>query len=285
MQSLKKIKTDLKNRKLYAKHDLGQHFLLDEYTIRLIVTALDIQSDDTLVEIGSGTGQLTQFIWNKGHQFTAIEKDHAMVELLLERYPAIQILEEDILEVKAQFWNSLTPPVKVVGNLPYYITTPILEQLVLNAELFNRIIVMVQAEVAQRITAKPVNKSFGRLSLFLQNRFEITVIKQVSGRHFYPQTQVRSTVLQLIPRTQPLVPASLTETFEHLAKAIFTSRRKNILNSLTRYPYFKPIESQIGTQLQTCDIDPRTRGETLSFEKLIELAQTLKSSLTPGGKI
>lgn len=269
------IKHDLNRREARPDKRLGQHFLLDEFTLRLMVENLELQPEDYLLEIGPGTGQLTDFLIGKCQNLHVVEKDHEMVEILREKHPDLSIREDDILQTDwSSFWPEYHGHFTVIGNLPYYITTPILERLVLSAPKLKRAIIMVQMEIAQRMMAKAGTRDYARLSLFVQNIFEIQLIKKVSGRLFYPPAKIQSGVLTLLPREYPIIPDKLYPFFYQVVKAAFSQRRKNLHNCLSHYPFFKTLSIPVSEVLKTAGIDGQRRGETLDFSEFEVLART-----------
>ncbi|MBP7461394.1 MAG: ribosomal RNA small subunit methyltransferase A [Candidatus Delongbacteria bacterium] len=271
------IKQDLERKDARPDKRLGQHFLLDEYTLQLMVENLELTPSDYLVEIGPGTGQLTDFLIGQCRHLTVVEKDPAMTEILREKHPDLAIIEDDILKTNwSEFWTDYSGPYTLVGNLPYNITTPILELLVRSADRLKRAVIMVQLEIAQRIMARHDSPDYARLSLFIQNYFDVRLIKKVSGRLFYPPTKVQSAVLGLIPRTQPIIPEDLYPVFYQVVKAAFSQRRKNLNNCLSHYPFFKSVSVPASEVLSRAGIDGKRRGETLDFTEFETLARAYR---------
>jgi len=246
------------------KKRLGQHFLIDENYISKIIETADIQKDDFVVEIGPGRGALTFRLADLAGEVIAIELDHELCESLKERassYQNLTIVEADALRFP---YERIETRFKVVANLPYYISTPILFRLV---EIRSQIIsmtVMVQKEVANRVVALPDSKDYGILSIGVQFYAIPTIALRVPPGAFYPPPEVDSAVLKIIPRERPAVEIKNEPLFWAIIKSAFSHRRKTILNSLSMAGFHKDIITRI---LGQAGIDHSMRPEDLSMEK------------------
>jgi len=247
-----------------AKKSLGQNFLQDEGVILNIVRLIDPQADEDIIEIGPGQGAITDHLQASGARLRLIELDTDLIPKLQARYASagnVQIDHMDALQLQ------LTgPPVKVVGNLPYNISSPLLINMLYQSAQVSRMVFMLQKEVVQRICAEPGQKLFGRLSVMLQHRFTCSAHLHIPPEAFIPQPKVDSQIVVMTPKPTPA--AVDLPTLEALVKQSFAMRRKTIRNNLKK---IVSIE-----QLEAVGIDPGQRPETISLEAFEALAQTLK---------
>ncbi len=268
-------------KKFRTKKRLGQNFLVDEQIIDKILTAADLLSDETVVEIGAGLGFVTEKLAQKVKKVIAIElDDDAIRELKSLPCENIEVLQQDIL--KTDFSQLVDSPVKVVANIPYYITSPILAHLIgeikqtnwKNRDFVKEIILMVQYEVAKRITAheKSPSKEYGLLSILVNYRCNTEFICKVPAKSFYPAPKVDSALIKLVVKDQPSVKINNPELFKKIIQAAFGTRRKTIKNSLVNIGF--SVEEVIKA-LQDSNIDPSQRGETLSIEDFNRLVNAL----------
>lgn len=242
-----------------AKKSLGQNFLQDEGVIHNIVKIINPQASDRLIEIGPGHGAITQYLQASGANLQLIELDSDLIPLLSERFAASSNVTLHHLDaLKLQLTDG---PYKVVGNLPYNISSPLLISMLYQANQIEQMVFMLQKEVVQRICAPPGEKLFGRLSVMLQHRFECVGHLSIPPEAFNPRPKVDSQIIQLITRQNPTqVPLP---DLEALVKQSFAMRRKTIRNNLKGMISAEQIE-QVG-------IDPGQRPETISvgqFEQL-----------------
>ena len=218
------------------RKSLGQNFLHDKNLARWIVEKLEIKSGDHIVEIGPGLGALTQEITQYGVSATLLEKDRAFVKYLRERFegPNIEVIEGDALEYDTRV-EFLRQPTKIVGNLPYYLSSALLFHFTADPCPFEQMVFTVQKEMAERLSASPGSKEYGSLSVIIQRQWQVTRLKTLPPSVFLPQPQVDSVVLSLKRRT----PGELEETdalkFSELVKAGFSERRKQVRKLLGRY--------------------------------------------------
>ena len=246
-----------------AKKSLGQNFLQDEGVILNIVRLIDPQPDEAIIEIGPGQGAITDHLQASGARLRLIELDTDLIPKLQARYTAagnVQIDHMDALKLE------LTgPPVKVVGNLPYNISSPLLINMLYQSAQVSKMVFMLQKEVVQRICAEPGQKLFGRLSVMLQHRFDCSAHLDIPPEAFIPQPKVDSQIVLMTPKPQH-ADVDLP-VLEALVKQAFAMRRKTIRNNL------KKIVSV--EQLEAAGIDPGQRPETISLQAFEALAQNL----------
>ncbi len=243
---------------------LGQNFLIDDVVLAKIVAAAEIQPGDTVLEVGPGLGALTQALLAAGANVTTVELDRRLLPALNElknRYPALTVINQDILKLdpKSVFGSV---PFKVVANLPYYITTPIIMHFLEQGFLYERLVVMVQKEVAERMAAEPGGRDYGALSVAVQYRTEATLAFTVPAESFLPPPNVESAVIVCKKRLTPPVTVESEDRFFQVVKAAFSQRRKVISNSLKNIGL---TGEQTAAWLAAAGIDGRRRAETLSL--------------------
>ena len=267
-----------------TKKSLGQNFLTDINILKNIVAAGDVKDTDNVVEIGPGIGALTEQLARAAKQVVAIEIDDRLIPVMdhtMAPYDNVTIVHNDILKVDlekefAKQFADTTAPLKLVANLPYYITTPILMQVLQSGIHFDNIVVMMQKEVADRLSAEPGTKDYGSLTLAVQYRMNAKLAFTVSRTAFVPNPNVDSAIISLTPR-EPLAvqPRDEKQLFE-LFKIGFVMRRKTLWNNLTTaFGKGEAMQAKLTAALEAIDLDPRTRAEKLSLERFIELHNAL----------
>lgn len=276
LYSPKYTKEVLKNHGFTFSKSLGQNFLIDGNIVRKICEEGSITKDDNVLEIGPGIGTLTEELSLRAKKVVAIELDNKLLPILedtLKDYSNIDIIHGDVLEVdlKKIIEEKFTPgPIKVVANLPYYITTPIIGRLIEEDLGFHSIIVMVQKEVADRIIAVPGSKDFSSLSVFVQYYTKPEIILKVPNTVFMPRPKVDSAVLNLKLNKQK-INLEDKELFFKIIKAAFSQRRKTLANSLTS----KELgikKKEVKEILKKSNIDPKKRAEDLSVEDFVKIS-------------
>lgn len=257
---------------------LGQNFLIDGNILRKIGESGNITKDDYVLEIGPGIGTLTEELALRAKKVIAVELDNTLIPILEEtlgKYKNVEIIHGDILEVDL---NTIINeklnggPIKVVANLPYYVTTPIIGKLIEEDLNIDSIIVMVQKEVAERMAATPGGKEYGSLSVFINFYCIPEIILKVPKTVFMPQPKIDSAVIKLNMRKN--LPNIDREKFSKVVKAGFSKRRKTIINSLSTYG-FNIDKETIKETLEGLEIDPSIRAENLSVEDFIKISKTL----------
>jgi len=261
------------------KRRLGQVFLVDRTIQERIAEVAEVRPGEWVMEVGPGLGHLTRALLERGARVIGVEVDPELSAFLKERYPlhighSLFLVEGDFLKTALpELFRELgvEGPVKLVANIPYYITTPILEKLVEHRGLFSRIALTMQKEVAERATARPGTPAWGALSVFLQVYFEPHLRFLIPRRFFRPVPRVDSALVELIPRPAPPVDLGDENTFFHLVRAIFQARRKTLRKALQAgFP-----DLDVDTFLKTAGLDPRVRGEILDLAQLAHIARTL----------
>ena len=267
-----------------TKKSLGQNFLTDINILKNIVAAGEVKDTDNVIEIGPGIGALTEQLARSAKEVLAFEIDDRLIPVLdhtMVPYDNVMIVNQDILkvnlesEIKAHF-SDPDAPLKLVANLPYYITTPILMQVLQSDVKFDNIVVMMQKEVASRLSAEVGTKDYGSLTLAVQYRMNATLAFTVSRTAFVPNPNVDSAIISLTPR-EPLqvLPHNEQQLF-NLFKVGFTMRRKTLWNNLiTAFGKDDAMKEKLTAALENVAIDPRIRAEKLSLEEFINLHNSL----------
>lgn len=267
------------------KKSFGQNFLTDTNILQKIVDTAEIDKKVNVIEIGPGIGALTEFLAESAAEVMAFEIDDRLVPILadtLRDFDNVTVVNQDILKVDlaqyiAEFKNP-DLPIKVVANLPYYITTPILMYLIESGIPFSEFVVMMQKEVADRISAQPNTKAYGSLSIAVQYYMTAKVAFIVPRTVFVPAPNVDSAILKMVRRDQPAVEVQDEKFFFKVSKASFVHRRKTLWNNLTSY-FGKSEETKgkLTAALERANLSPSVRGEALSLEEFARLADALKS--------
>jgi 16S rRNA (adenine1518-N6/adenine1519-N6)-dimethyltransferase len=260
------------------KKRLGQNFLIHERVIDAILRLLDLAPDDEVVEIGPGLGFLTRRLLETAAKVLAVEVDGALVERLrqspLAADPKLELIQGDILAVPLA---AVLPrrKIKLAGNLPYSISTPVLFKIFEWREHFSMLVLMVQKEVADRIAGAPGNKDYGTLSVWCQVHGRITDKVSVSPEAFFPRPKVRSTILKIELFAAPRVALDELAALRRIVRAAFGQRRKILSNALAAVT--KRRRDEVEEFLRAQDIDPTRRGETLTVDEFIKLARAAGS--------
>jgi 16S rRNA (adenine1518-N6/adenine1519-N6)-dimethyltransferase len=265
------------------KKSLGQNFLIDTNILKRIVEHAELTDASGAIEIGPGIGALTEQLAKSSKKVTAFEIDQRLLPILKETlspYNNVKVIHEDILkanvmQVIVEEFQGIDD-IMVVANLPYYVTTPIILKLLTENLPIRGIVVMLQKEVADRISAKPGTKEYGSLSIAIQYYTEAETVMSVPKTVFMPQPNVDSAVIRLLKRNKPIVEVIDEQFFFTITRSSFAQRRKTILNNLTsQLDGGKEKKEQIIAALQQAGIDPTRRGETLSIEEFGRLSDYL----------
>ena len=266
------------------KKSFGQNFLTDTNILQKIVDTAEIDDQVNVIEIGPGIGALTEFLAERAAEVMAFEIDHRLVPILadtLRDFDNVTVVNEDILKVDLaqhiQNFKNPDLPIKVVANLPYYITTPILMHLIESGIPFSEFVVMMQKEVADRISAKPNTKAYGSLSIAVQYYMTAKVAFIVPRTVFVPAPNVDSAILKMVRRPEPAVAVEDEKFFFKVSKASFTHRRKTLWNNLTGYfGKTDEIKDKLTKALDQAGLSPSVRGEALGLEEFASLTDALK---------
>lgn len=285
LANLSKVRELVKRHNFKIKKGLGQNFLINPAVVEKILAGAELTPEDIVVEIGPGLGTMTQGLAQMAHGVLAVELDTTLLPILeenLKDYTNVKIINEDVLkldldqEVKNHFpWHT---GYKVVANLPYYITTPIVMALLENQKDIKSMVIMVQQEVAERMVACPGSKDYGALSVAVQYHTVPRIITRVLPASFYPVPQVVSAVVKLNIRQEPPVEVENEKLFFQVVKGAFGQRRKTLLNAL-KHKFSHLKKEELVEIFQACNLDPGRRGETLSLEEFALLANGLNQKI------
>ena len=265
------------------KKSFGQNFLTDTNILQKIVDTAEIDKHVNVIEIGPGIGALTEFLAENAADVMAFEIDERLMPILadtLQEFENVKIINEDILksDLQARIKEFSNPelPIKVVANLPYYITTPILMHLIESRIPFSEFVVMMQREVADRISAQPNSKSYGSLSIAVQYYMTAKVAFIVPRTVFVPAPNVDSAILKMTRRDKPAVEVKDEPFFFKVSKASFTHRRKTLWNNLTScFGKSDEIKTRLEIALNNADLSPNVRGEALDLQEFARLSDSL----------
>ncbi|BAQ25022.1 16S rRNA (adenine(1518)-N(6)/adenine(1519)-N(6))-dimethyltransferase RsmA [Streptococcus troglodytae] len=268
------------------KKSFGQNFLTDTNILQKIVDTAEIDKTVNVIEIGPGIGALTEFLAENAAEVMAFEIDDRLVPILADTlgdFDNVKIVNEDILksDLQTRIKEFANPdlPIKVVANLPYYITTPILMHLIESKIPFAEFVVMMQKEVADRISAEPNTKAYGSLSIAVQYYMTAKVAFIVPRTVFVPAPNVDSAILKMTRREQPLVQVQNEDFFFRVSKAAFVHRRKTLWNNLiSHFGKSEEVKAKLEQALKIADISPSIRGEALSMPEFAKLADALQET-------
>ena len=268
------------------KKSFGQNFLTDTNILQKIVDRAEIDKNVNVIEIGPGIGALTEFLAENAAEVMAFEIDERLVPILedtLRDHDNVKVINEDVLKADLQTrvkeFENPNLPIKVVANLPYYITTPILMHLIESKIPFEEFVVMMQKEVADRISAEPNTKAYGSLSIAVQYYMTAKVAFVVPRTVFVPAPNVDSAILKMTRRKQPLVEVKDEDFFFRVSKASFVHRRKTLWNNLTsHFGKSEEVKNKLEQALENATIKPSIRGEALSISDFARLSDALREA-------
>ena len=255
----------------------GQNFLIDDFVIGKIIRAAEIDDTDTVLEIGPGIGTLTQYLAEAAEHVYAVEIDRNLIPILSETladYDNVTVINEDILktDIAAIAAKSKSGRLKCVANLPYYITTPIIMELLEKRLPIDSITVMIQKEVAERIAAKPGTKDYGALTLAVKYYAQTYLAANVPPNCFIPRPNVGSAVIRLKVLERPSVEVKDEALMFRLIRASFNQRRKTLSNGIANSADLDIPKERVEQALAAMNLPPTVRGETLSLEQFAELS-------------
>ncbi|HEY3378666.1 MAG TPA: 16S rRNA (adenine(1518)-N(6)/adenine(1519)-N(6))-dimethyltransferase RsmA [Armatimonadota bacterium] len=265
----------LQRHGFHTSKSLGQHFLISPHALAAIIAACELADGLPVLEIGPGIGTVTRALAEQGAHVTAVELDRRALQVLQETvgaFPAVQVLQGDILHVDLsailgeQRWT-------VVGNLPYYITTPVISRILDFSDRVERAIFLVQREVAERMQAAPGSKIYGSLSVYVQVYAAVERVARVPRGAFFPPPTVESAVVRLVMRREPLVPPALQPTFFSVVRAAFGQRRKTLETALLGGEVLPGGRPAVAEMLAAVGIASSRRGETLDIAEFRQIAE------------
>ena len=271
----------LNKYKFIFQKKFGQNFLIDEHVLGKIIRSAEITEDDFVVEIGPGIGTLTQYLAASAREVAAIEIDDALIPILedtLSAYDNVMVIHEDVLKVdlcKLAEEKNGGKPIKVVANLPYYITTPIIMGLFENHVPVESITIMVQKEVADRMKTGPGSKDYGALSLAVQYYAKPELVANVPPNCFMPRPRVGSAVIRLTRHAEVPVQAEDEKLMFQMIRASFNQRRKTLVNGLGNAPELHIPKEMTAEVLDEMGLSASVRGEALTLEQFAELSNRI----------
>lgn len=260
------------------KKKLGQNFMIDRNSVDRIVDAAELSKDDLVLEIGTGLGTLTRALAEKAGKVISVEYDKVLFEIakdVLDGVNNIDLVREDFLKLDLKKLLEKPSSYKIVGNLPYYITAPIITKLIEAKPVFSKGVITVQKEVAERLTAKPGTREYGTLSIFVQYHLIVSIVSFIAKSSFLPHPQVTSAIVVMEPREKPLVKVENEELFFRIIHASFEHRRKTLRNSILMSKKFDITKEKLDRALSAAGINGERRGETLSPEEFAGLSDAL----------
>jgi len=272
----------LKEYNIKPRKALGQNFLIDDNINRFIVESLELENDDLVLEIGAGLGELVDLMKDEAGLVLALEIDRGLNALLEEKFQSekkVRVLNEDILKCdlgglikKCNFKQAI-----IVGNLPFYISSPIIFHLIKYRQIISKVIIMIQKEVAQRIVAKVGCKDYGILSCLLDYYSEKKIIKIVKSSCFFPRPKVDSAIIELSFYKNPPIKVKSEDFFKNVVKTTFSQRRKTITNTLSLINELSLSKQELSAILENMEINPASRPEQLSVAEFACIANRLYS--------
>lgn len=272
------VKRELEQYGVVVRKGLGQHFLIDRNIIHKIVDVARVMADDVVLEVGPGLGEMTAILAGQARKVICVEIDGKLAAILKAKmlpFPNVNVIVEDILKIDfRRFAEAEGQKIKVVANLPYQISTPLLFRLMECRKFFSELTLMVQKEVAERLVSPPGSKEYGPLSLLVQMFSDVAICFHVKPSAFYPRPKVESSVIRIRWKENPPVAVEDEEWFKNVVKKVMGYRRKTLINAL-KYSGLGSREAT-ETTLAGVGIDPQRRPGTLSLEEFVRLAETLK---------
>ena len=259
----------------------GQNFLIDTHVLDKIIDSAQITKDDFVLEIGPGIGTMTQYLCERAREVVAVEIDKNLIPILsdtLKNYSNVTVINEDILKLdicKLAEEKNQGKPIKVVANLPYYITTPIIMGLFESHVPIDSITIMVQKEVAERMQEKPGSKEYGALSLAVQYYAKPEIVANVPPNCFMPRPNVGSAVIRLTRHEKPPVEVEDEKLMFRIIRASFNQRRKTLANGLNNSPEIHLPKEVIQESIVSLGVPENIRGEALSLEQFAELSNEI----------
>lgn len=271
----------LQKYNIHFQKKFGQNFLIDPHVLEKIIAASSLTKEDFVLEIGPGIGTMTQYLAENAREVVAVEIDRSLIPVLsdtLSSYDNVTVINDDILKVDLAALSAEKNggrPMKVVANLPYYITTPIIMALLEGNVPLESITVMVQKEVAQRMAAGPGTKDYGALSLAVQFYAETYLAANVPPNCFMPRPNVGSAVIRLTKRKEPPVQVNSPELLFRIIRGAFNQRRKTLVNAVSNYAELSFSKEQVTEVLRGMGLSETIRGEALTLEQFADLANRL----------
>lgn len=272
------IRKELAEYGLFPQKRLGQHFLVDRNILAKVIRTAQVEKGDVVLEVGPGLGEMTLALAQHAKKVIAVEIDSKLAVILKQKvrdFSNVEVVKSDILKMDfSQFLRKERHPIKVVANLPYQITTPLLFRFIESKEAFSTLTLMLQKEVAERMVASPGRKEYGPLSIFIQMFSDVSIRFFIKPSAFFPPPKVESAVVRMSFKEKPVVKLEAEEWFKKVVKGCFGYRRKTLMNALKHSGL--PLPQSIESRMEKIGIDPRRRPETLTIQEFVHLAEALK---------
>jgi len=273
------IRQELKQYGLIPKKKWGQHFLTDRNILNKVIRTAQVGNNDLVLEIGPGLGEMTFALARQAKNVIAVEIDSKLVEILKKKavdYPNVEVLKGDILKIDFnQLFDREGGGIKVVANLPYQISAPLLFRFIESKEVFSTLTLMLQKEVAERMVAIPGTKEYGPLSIFVQLVWDLSIHFFVKPSAFSPPPKVESAVVHMVWKKRPMFKLQDEDWFKRVVRASFGYRRKTLANALKHSGL--PLLQDLERRIESIGIDPRRRPETLTIQEFVRLAEALNT--------
>jgi len=272
------IKRELAEYGLTPRKRWGQHFLVDQNILNKVVRAAELEKGDVILEIGPGMGEMTLALARQVNKVIAVEIDRELVKILKEKtadFPNIIVIEGDILKISfEELYRQGHQQLKVVANLPYQISAPLLFGFIESRDLFSTLTLMLQREVAERMIASPGGKDYGPLSIFTQSVSDLSIQFYIKPSAFFPPPKVESAVIHMVWKERPLVRGEEEGWFKKVVKGCFGYRRKRLINALRHADLLLPEDLE--KRIEKIGIDSQRRPETLTIQEFVCLADALR---------
>ncbi len=277
-QAMRSIRKELTKAGLTPRRKWGQHFLVDRTIVEKVIQTAQVREKDVVLEVGPGLGEMTLALAQKARKVIAVEIDPKLVEILADKistHPNVRVIKRDILKLDFnELWSQEGSSMKVVANLPYQISSPLLFRFMESKEAFSSFTLMLQREVAERLVALPGKKEYGPLTVFVQAVADVTLHFLVKPSSFFPAPKVESAVIQMTWKERPVVGPKDEAWFKRVVKGCLGYRRKTLANALKHSDL--PLPNEIGMRMERIGIDPRRRSDTLTIHELANLASALR---------
>jgi 16S rRNA (adenine1518-N6/adenine1519-N6)-dimethyltransferase len=273
------IKRELAEYGLTPRKRWGQHFLVDRNILSKVIRTAELEKEDVVLEIGPGLGEMTLALARQVKKVIAVEIDRKLVKILKEKtadFSNIMVIEADVLKIRfEQLGRQGHQPLKVVANLPYQISTPLLFRFIESRDLFSSLTLTLQREVAERMIASPGGKDYGPLSIFTQSVSDLSIQFYIKPSAFFPPPKVESAVIHMVWKERPFVKPEEQGWFKKVVKGCFSYRRKRLINALRHADL--PLPEDLEQRIEKIGIAPQRRPETLTIQEFARLADAVRS--------
>jgi 16S rRNA (adenine1518-N6/adenine1519-N6)-dimethyltransferase len=273
------IKKELAEYGLTPRKRWGQHFLIERNILNKVIQTAELEKGDVVLEVGPGLGEMTLALARQVKKVIAVEIDPKLVEILKKKtmdLPNVEVIKGDILEISFnQLLHQEDQRLKVVANLPYQISTPLLFRFIESRDVFSDFTLMLQKEVAERMVASPGGKDYGPLSVFTQSVSNLSICFFIKPSAFFPRPKVESAVIRVVWKERPVIGLEEEEWFKLVVRGCMGYRRKRLMNALKHSDI--PLPSDIEQRMEQIGIDPRRRPGTITIQEFVRLAEALKA--------